>query len=99
MNRPKLFAIVGALLLAAVAHAQDTKVTLPAGTRLRVKLETPVDTKTAHAGDAVEAALIQQVVVHGRSVLPVGTYISGSVQAIRPGSHKDKVFAFLRLVF
>jgi hypothetical protein len=57
MKRRSISVLIAPLLLMA-AQAQTTAVTLPAGARLRVKLQTPVNTKTANSGDPVDAILI-----------------------------------------
>ncbi len=99
MRRTRASYIMALVLWPALCQGQAAPERIPAGTRLRVRMETPVNTKTSHAGDGVDARLIQPVKIHDRIVLPVGTYLAGQVVGVRPGSHKGKVFAFLRLVF
>jgi hypothetical protein len=69
--------LVGYLLLAIAVQAQTIPVTVPAGRCLRVKLETPVNTKTAQAGDGVEATLIETISLRGEVAMPAGTHVSG----------------------
>ena len=66
---------------------------------MRVKLETPVDTKTAHAGDGVEATLIEPISLRGEVALPAGTFLSGRVAAVQAADKKQKRVAWLRLAF
>ena len=97
MRKSKAWKLVAMSFTAAAVHAQTVSGIVPAGTRLRARLETPVDTKTSRVADGVEARLLEPVKIHDQTMLPVGTRLSGRVAAVRPGSHKDKVFAFFRL--
>lgn len=99
MKRFGLWKVLAPVLLASMVQAQAGPDTIPAGTRLRVKLETPVSTKTAHVGDAVEGRLEKPVESRGQVVLPKGVYVSGHVAQVRAAMRKEKVFARLRLVF
>jgi hypothetical protein len=87
------------LLAVAALPAQTIAETVPAGARLRAKLDTAVSTKTSRVGDGVEAILIEPVKVSGQDVLPRGTYLVGRVEAVRPGERKGKMFAMLRVKF
>ena len=69
--------LVGYVLFATVAHAQT--MILPTGTILRVKLETPVSTKTISFNDRVEATMVQPISLHGKIAMPIGTRISGRI--------------------
>lgn len=92
-------AILASLLFSGTVAGQDVPDTIPAGTRLRVKLETPVSTKNARVGDAFEGRLDKPVQVRGQVVLPKSVYVSGHVAEVRAANRKEKVFARLRLVF
>ncbi|HZO99962.1 MAG TPA: hypothetical protein VFD30_06700 [Terriglobia bacterium] len=78
---------------------QEESVTVPAGTRLRAKLNSTVGTKNSRIGDGIEAVLIEPVRVNGLEVLPQGTYLSGRIEAVRSGDKKQRVFAMLRPSF
>ncbi len=91
--------VVAFVLLLPPACAQTASETLLAGTRMRVKLETPVDSKTSRVGDGVEARLIQPVQLRDWVVVPVGTRIAGRVADVRAADKKQKMPARLRLAF
>lgn len=55
------------------------EVTLPAGTTLRLNLQSAVASDTSSIEDAVQASLRQAVTVDGREVLPEGTQLAGTV--------------------
>jgi hypothetical protein len=98
----KRTSIWGALICSLVllpGQAQTLPDSVPAGTRLRAKLDTSVSTKTSRVGDGVEAVLIEPVTLTGQDVLPRGTYLSGHVEAVQPGERKRKAFAMLRVKF
>jgi len=64
---------------AEAAAAAFHEVTIPAGTRLPIVLDTPVASDTSRVEQAVHAHLSQPIVVHGQTVLPSGSRISGVV--------------------
>ena len=66
---------------------------------MRLKLETPISTKTVRVGDAIEGRLDKPVQVRGQVVLPKSAYVSGHVAEVRAANRNEKVFARLRLVF
>src|SRR5437870_3445684 len=59
---------------AAVVDKQesDTKVVLPAGTKLRVVLLEPVSSDGSHRGDSFLASLAEPIIVDGKTFLPKG---------------------------
>ncbi|MDP9323962.1 MAG: hypothetical protein M3P13_10030, partial [Acidobacteriota bacterium] len=60
-------------------RSEFREVTVPAGTVLRVTLETPVASDTSHVEDAVRATLRTPVTADGVQALPVGTAVLGHV--------------------
>jgi hypothetical protein len=50
---------------------------IPAGTTLRVRLDSAVDTRRNHAGDAFTATLNHPVTLHGETAIPSGTRLRG----------------------
>jgi type IV secretory pathway VirB10-like protein len=56
---------------------------LPAGTALRARLRTPLSSRTASAGDPVEATLAEPVWAGGVEALPSGTVLRGVVREAR----------------
>lgn len=86
---------------AASSGVADTKyreVTIPAGTRLGVRLDSSVSSNGSHAEDPVDATLIAPLKLRGIEVLPSGTRVSGLVASARP-SGKVKGRAQLSLRF
>ncbi len=85
-----LLLCLGALLVAAPAQetpaaVTETEVTetpalrLPAGTPVRLKLETPISTSTSRGGDAFYGRVTQSVLHEGKTVIPVGSSVEGNV--------------------
>jgi hypothetical protein len=66
------------LLLAAAAMAQQDA-SLPAGTGLRMKLETPLSTHKSKVGDVFTGRVTEAVVVNGATMVPVGASVTGRV--------------------
>ncbi len=71
---------------AATVHApasapapERTALVIPNGTAFHVRLDTEVDTKRNHAGDAFTATLAEPLLVGGTTVLPQGTAFLGHV--------------------
>jgi hypothetical protein len=66
---------------AAPAAPAFREVTLPAGTTLRLRLQSAIASDTSRVEDAVRAELAQAVAADGATVLPAGTAIMGNVTA------------------
>jgi hypothetical protein len=64
-------------LLAGVTIAED--LALPAGTGVKMKLETPLSTATTKQGDAFSGRVTEAVKLNGKEVIPVGATIQGHV--------------------
>jgi hypothetical protein len=99
MWRAHFFTVLTYFLAVTAGQAQTVPETVPAGTRLRARVETTLSTKTARTGDGVESILIEPVKVSGHVVLPKGTYFAGRVEAVRAGERKSKALAMLRIAF
>ena len=61
-------------------------IVVPAGTQLTVALSSALSTKTARAGDTVEARLVSDLVVDGRHAAPAGSVVTGTVTDVISGS-------------
>ena len=73
------------------------EVTLPAGTRLPIVLETRVGSDTSRVEDAVHAHLSRPVQLQGATVLPEGTRLSGVVtDATRSAKVKGRAHVAFR---
>jgi hypothetical protein len=87
---------------ASTAAARDSRpatheVTIPAGTTLPIVLETPVASGTSHLEERVNAHLARPVVLHGETVLPVGSRVTGVVtDATRAGKVKGRAHVAVR---
>ena len=80
MTMSAVVLVTGGLTLAAPVFAADWReVTLPAGTRLVVVLDTPIGSDTSRIEQPVAAHLARPVVVRGVTVLPPGSRLSGVV--------------------
>jgi hypothetical protein len=80
---------------ATAAGVRD--VTIPAGTRLSIVLDTPVSSATSHVEESVRGHLARAVLVRGRSVLPSGSRVSGVVtDATRSGRVKGLAHIAMR---
>lgn len=67
------------------------EVTLPAGTTLRLQLQSAVASDSSRVEDTVRAELRQAVTVNGATVLPAGTELAGTVTGVeRPGRIKGR---------
>jgi len=66
------------LLLVAAAVAQQGA-SLPAGTGLRMKLETPLSTHRSKVGDVFTGRVTEAVLVNGQTMVPVGASVTGRV--------------------
>jgi hypothetical protein len=76
---------------AAPAPARFREVTLPAGTTLRLRLQSAVASDTSKVEDTVRAELSQAVSADGGTVLPAGTPLVGNVTiAERSGRVKGR---------
>jgi hypothetical protein len=78
--------------------AKFREYTVPAGTKVTVKLGEDVGSATSHVGDAVTATLADPVTVEGVQVLPAGSTVRGEVTGAAP-SGKVKGRASLALDF
>ena len=83
---------------AAPAAQPVQELTLPAGTRVRVRLIEAIDTRRNRAGDRFTASLDQPLVVGDRVVVPQGASFYGRVTTSRPsGRFKGRAVLALTL--
>lgn len=68
--------------------AASQNVTVPAGTELPVALIGALSSKSAKEGQTVEARVLSNVTVDGRTVIPAGITVAGSVVKVVSGSNK-----------
>ena len=72
--------ILAAMLLGTMVAAQT--LSLPAGTGVKMKLETPISTRTTKVGDSFAGRVTEPVMVENKVVVPVGAAIEGHVGRI-----------------
>lgn len=77
---------------------QPTAVDIPAGTRLRVRLDQDLGSKISQDGESFTATVADPVVVDGQTVIPRGAQAEGVVVAAKPlGRFKGGAELALRL--
>jgi hypothetical protein len=83
--------LVLALSAAGMMAAETLDATVPAGTVLRVRLETSVGSDSSRVEAPVHARLVNPIVIGGRTVVPAGSAVTGLVtQAVRSGKVKGR---------
>jgi hypothetical protein len=75
------------LVLLAVAPAFAAEI--PAGTNLQIRLTTPVDSASAHAGDPLSFVVIAPVLVESQPAIAQGAVITGSIASVTPAKAAD----------
>ena len=90
-------ALVAAFSITATVTGAVREVTIPAGTALRIKLDNSVGSDMSRVEDTVRGRLVNPIVIDGRTVVPAGTPVIGSVsQAVRSGKVKGRARLGLR---
>lgn len=85
------------------ASAQESIYRLEAGTKIRVRLDTEINSRVSSVGDTFLTRTVRDIVVRDTVVLAAGTAIEGRVTAARPAGYAGKsgsltvVFETLRL--
>jgi type IV secretion system protein VirB10 len=59
------------------------KLTIPAGTRFKARLETPISSKLSEVGDAIIVTLLEPMAIDALRVLPRGTEMTGKVTFVK----------------
>ena len=59
------------------AKLSDDNADLPTGTAIKMKLETPLSSRNSKEGDGFSGRVTEDVVVNGRTIIPVGASVSG----------------------
>ena len=71
----------------STTQAAAEKVSVPAGTKLYVRLLTAVSTKTSHLRDAVTTRVVREVPGPAGVVVPLGAQVLGTIQQLVPSSN------------
>lgn len=78
-------------------------ITIPAGTKVPLRLESAISTKSAQPGDGIYLRTIFPVAIDNTMAIPVGTYVQGVITEVkRPGRVKGRaevLFRFTTLVY
>jgi hypothetical protein len=77
----RIVALLGVTLLAVAAGAQ-TNISLPAGTAFKVKLENTLSTFSSKEGDPFSGRLTQDLMLDGKTVIPIGATVQGRVTKV-----------------
>ena len=93
--------VLGSLLVSlwAYQYRQSTReVEIPAGTKLRIRLDQALDTSRNRPGDSFSAKLDTPLVVEEEVLLPQGTPVQGHITAAKPsGRLKGRGFMTITL--
>jgi hypothetical protein len=74
------------------------KITLPAGTRLALVLQTGINTRTAKPGDSVYFQTVYPIAQNNRMVIPMGSFALGEVTSVkRPGRLNGRAELCMRI--
>src|SRR5438270_13236717 len=92
---------ITAMCLAAIGVAQETapppEYTVDPGTRIPLSLINTISTKHSAEGDRVYLETAFPVLVDGRIVVPVGSYVAGTVTQIKkPGRMQGRGELYVR---
>jgi len=89
--------IAAGLLSAQEAAPQPSDFTVQTGTKVPLSLINSISTKHSAEGDRVYLETVFPVLVNGRIVVPVGSYVAGTVTKVkRPGRVRGKAELFIR---
>src|SRR5262245_10233069 len=87
------------LILALVATVFGQRVvTVPSGTVVALRMDTPLNSSSSRVGDPFTATAFRPVLVDGRAVLPAGAKVEGRVTAISQGQ-RGRVPAAIAVAF
>jgi len=78
----KKWLVVAVLALMAAGAVAEDNLSIPAGTALKVKLQTTLATFTSKTGDPFAGRVTEPVVVAGKTVIPIGATVQGRVTKV-----------------
>jgi hypothetical protein len=85
LNKTKVFALIFLFFVSfSIIKAQDSIYQLPPGTKIRLRMETEINSKVSSVNDTFITRVVQPVVVRNAVVLPAGTIIEGRVMKVEP---------------
>ncbi len=76
----------------AAAPAQEAarSFTVPSGSAIKVTVNTKLSSETANVGDPWTGVVKENVVVDGRTLIPAGSTVNGTVTATKPAQKGDR---------
>jgi len=77
----KVAALLSIVVLSLVAMAQNN-ISLPAGTTLKVKLDSTLATYSSKTGDPFSGRVTEAVLLDGKTVIPIGATVQGRVTQV-----------------
>ena len=75
----RAFGLTLAMMMLAAAAGAQQGTSLPAGTSMRMQLETPLSTHKSKVGDVFNGRLTEAVMVNGQTMVPAGASVTGRV--------------------
>ena len=83
LKKTEVFALILLLFVSfSAVKAQNSIYQLPSGTKIRLRMETEINSKVSGVNDTFITMIAQPVVVRDAMVLPVGTIIEGRVTRV-----------------
>ena len=73
-----------------VLGQESDKVVIPACTKFRALLQTPISSKISEVGDPIAVTLLVPLVVNERYLLPRGTEITGKITQVTPATRSKR---------
>jgi hypothetical protein len=75
-------------------------ITVPDGTKIPLRLTSPLNSRAAQVGDPVRAETAFPVAVGTQVAIPAGAYVEGTIGKVtKSGAHAGFDFRFTRLIF
>ena len=88
-EKTKIFALIFLFFVGFLSlsiKAQDSIYQLQSGTKIRLRMETEINSKVSSVGDTFITRIAKPVVVREMIVLPTGTRVEGRVKKVEPSS-------------
>jgi hypothetical protein len=71
--------IIAFVLCVSLAASAQNSLSLPTGTALKMKLQTPLSTSTSKVGESFTGRITEPVLFEGRTMIPIGATVQGRV--------------------
>lgn len=87
LKKTEIFALILLFFTGfSLIKAQDSIYQLQSGTKIRLRMETEINSKVSSVGDTFITKIAKPVVVRETIVLPIGTIIEGRVTKVEPAA-------------